>query len=448
MNFIYSRMDRHIYDLGIRGQNGPPSILRPRPTEKGTNITEDKSFDSNIFANLNKLSYMMTTVYKTHVSESPQCSSLRFSFPQQLQKMQGLGATVTVKCISYNYVSEKFELFKRLETNGKGNSPAEINVRLRQYMSSSQTSLASIQCLFALMDTHSPTEKTLKRNIYKAAAAQSSLGKEQLIKNQNCLNEILDHLPNESPFQAIVGCDTVYNNPVHGKAILRGTQSSTPFVEMTTNKGLLIGMESFSQICEQRKPGKLICDCSQECTVNYLTGGPMSDVEHVAAASFMKKIEDSILKVRISHVLTDGCKQVKCGMGDDMIEQLLCVQHLKRGQMRKFYSLVGSLSSGIFGSADVPGRKRTLANAVVNQCSSELRRTRTLAAANDTKFSQKMEKIRTNIIPCISSDHSHCPTDSSICRHQNQLAMTSYLLTDHEKDILQQVIDYRWGHLQ
>ena len=288
----------------------------------------------------------------------------------------------------------------------------------------------------------------LKKPWSETFTKQSSLGKEQLIKNQNCLNEILDHLPNECPFQAIVSCDTVYNNPVHGKAILRGTQSSTPFIEMTTNKGLLIGMESFSQICEQRKPGKLKCESSQECTINYPTGGPMSDVEHVTAASFMKKIEDSSIKGRISHVLTDGCKQVKCGIGDDMIEQLLCVQHLKRGQMRKFYSLVGSLASGIFGSADVPGRKRALANAVVNRCSSELRRTRTLAAANDTKFSQKMEKIRTNIIPCISGDHSHCPTDSSICRRQNQLAMTSYLLRDHDKDILQQVIDYRWGHLQ
>ena len=129
-------------------------------------------------------------------------------------------------------------------------------------------------------------------------------------------------------------------------------------------------MESFSHICEQRKPGKLTCDCSQEYTVNYPTGGPMSDIEHVTVASFMKKTEDSSLKGRVSNVLTDGCKQVKCGMGNDRIEQLLCVQHIKRGQMRKFYSLVGSLSSVIFGSADAQGRKRALANAVVNWCSS------------------------------------------------------------------------------
>ena len=118
----------------------------------------------------------------------------------------------------------------------------------------------------------------------------------------------------------------------------------------------------------------------------------MSAVEHVAAASFMKKIENSRLKGRISHVLTNGCKQAKCGVSKDMTEQLLFVQHTKRGQMRKFYSLVGPLSSGIFVSADVPWRKQALANAVVNRCSSKIHRTRALAAANGDKFSQKIKK--------------------------------------------------------
>ena len=56
----FSRMERHIYNLGILGTNGPPSILKPKPTERVSNITEDKAFDSNIFVNLNKLSDMMT----------------------------------------------------------------------------------------------------------------------------------------------------------------------------------------------------------------------------------------------------------------------------------------------------------------------------------------------------------------------------------------------------
>lgn len=440
----YSRMDRDTYSLGIRGQNGPPSILRPRPIERESSTAEAKSFDSNIFASMNKLSDMMTVVYMTHLSESSQCSFPNFTFPQQLQNMQGLGPTVSVKCNSCNYISRKFELFKRLDVSGKGNSPVEINVRLGQYMSSSETSLASIQCLFALLNTHSPCEKTLKRNIYKAAAAQSSLGKEQLVKNQNSLNDILDHLPNDNPFQAIVGCDTVYNNPVHGRAVLRGTQSSTPFIEMTTKKGLIIGMESFSQICGKRKPGKFTCDCRQdECTINYPTGGPMSNVEHVAAASFINKIEESSLKGKVSHVLTDGCKQIKCGMNNDHIEQLLCIQHIKRGQMRKFYAVAGSLSSGIFGSADVAGRKRALGNAVVNRCSAELRRTRT-SAKNDSIFSTKMEKVRNNLIQCISGDHSQCRSSSSTCKPRYQLSSTSFLLTDHDKEILQQVLDYRW----
>ena len=147
----YYRMDRHTYNQGIWGQNGPPSILRPKPTEKGTNITEDKSFDSNIFANPNKLFNMMTTVYKPtwvnpHNAVHPSSVSRNNS-----QKMQGLCATVIVKCILCNYINEKFELFKRLETNGKGNSPPEIDVRLWQHMSVSETSLASIQCLVALI---------------------------------------------------------------------------------------------------------------------------------------------------------------------------------------------------------------------------------------------------------------------------------------------------------
>ena len=130
--------------------------------QKGSTTSQTFScLTANFFTNIKRSLtwWQLYKVYTTPLSESSECTFPKSRFPQQCEKIQGLVPTVIEKCHSCNYVSKNFELFKRLDANSKSNIPAQIDIRLRQYMASNETSLASIQCLFCLVRNSFPVWK-------------------------------------------------------------------------------------------------------------------------------------------------------------------------------------------------------------------------------------------------------------------------------------------------
>ena len=451
----YSRLPRELYALGTRTEGTPPSILRPRdaachliPEVPGRPHSD--YINGNRIINMDLLGNMLSSIYVMHHHQSSACHTPQFRFPCAAEKTQGLGTSVVVECGHCNFVSSNNVLYKKLCTGKTGKPAAEINVRLGQYMASNSTSISSVQCLFAILDTKVPCGKTIGRNISKASTCQEVLGENQLEKNRMAVNEISDHLENDknNPVCVIAACDTMYNNPSKGGNMQPGTQSSTPFVEMNTAKQLIIGMETNSQICSKRKPGKLICNNHDGCTANYKVGGSMSNVEKIAAASFHEKIKAGCLRGKLSHFLTDGCNQAMSGINDRGIERLLCTQHLKRGQLRKFYSVLPSLSPGIFGKNNPAGMKKQLGYIIADRCGAELKRAR-LRHRDDSSFFAAMERCRKFILLCISGIHVKCPSSSYTCKRGNKnfvctnQAPKQFLLSLQDVNTLQQVVDYR-----
>ena len=141
----------------------------------------------------------------------------------------------------------------------------------------------------------------------------------------------------------------------------------------------------------------MCCSLHDGCTVSYPVGGPMSSVEHKAASQFMDKMSAKKVDTQITHVLSDGCRQINCGLDRPHIENVLCTQHIKRGQMRNYYSQSSNLSSGIFGTSNVGSRKKILGKVHVDRCSVELRWART-SLTSDKVFCKKKWKV----------PHKHC----------------------------------------
>lgn len=343
----FERLPVETYNLGLEGQECP-SILRPMPqdSDNGQSIISSPYIQSNRLVNMAKCADMMSTVYAAHFSHSRHCMCPDFQIPHATEKLQGLGTSVTVLCTKCDFTSDHCVLFNKVYSGLQGKPPAETNIRLGQYIASSECSLTSIRTMLAVLDCPTPAETTIQRQSKKASMAHELLGEVQLNRNQEVVAKLLSHKSSDDQVMGVVGIDTMYNNPSKGCATTqRGTQSSTPVVEFSTKRNLLIGMETYSQVCAKRRPGQLLCPNNRHhCTANYQVGGPMSMVEHDAAAAFYSKAQNGPLNGQITHLLSDGSNQSMNGMDDRNVERLLCVQHLKRGQVRKFYSLVPKLN--------------------------------------------------------------------------------------------------------
>ena len=453
----YRRMDFNTYSLGLNLQDQPPSSLRPRPHQGDQEpfVAVEELIGGNQIVSMDILADVMSSLYASHMNASPDCASPCFSFPRKLAKNQGLGISVTVVCQKCQYTSSKYDLYSKLCTGKPGKPPADINIRCGQYMASSEVSLNSMSCLLAILNCHVPDQKTLQRNICKASNAHLSLAEAQINKNRGALAEIITHMDDNSPVKGIVAMDTMYNNPSRGGNYLPGTQSCTPIVEMTTKKQMIIGMECKSQICSKRKTRQeLLCSHSGHCSQTYPAGKPLSDVEKIASQNFFSSIEQGPLANKITHVLADGCNQVLSGVNNPGIERLLCSQHLKRGQWRKFYSMAALLSPSLFGTVDPSGRKWELGSSIINRCSAEMTMFHKLHKKDENAYLSAMEKVRLGILPCLSGDHRQCrntlsmcpmhPASSSAARNP-KTKLRNFALDSSDIKVLQEVVDYRWA---
>ena len=175
-------------------------------------------------------------------------------------------------------------------------------------------------------------------------------------------------------------------------------------------------MECKSQICSKRKTRQeLLCSHSGHCSQTYPAGKPLSDVEKIASQNFFSSIEQGPLANKITHVLADGCNQVLSGVNNPGIERLLCSQHLKWGQWRKFYSMAALLSPSLFGTVDPSGRKWELGSSIINRCSAEMTMFHKLHKRDENAYLSAMEKVRLGILPCLSGDHRQCRNTLSMC---------------------------------
>ena len=100
-------------------------------------------------------------------------------------------------------------LYVKIKTPGKGNSECELNRRAGQFLSTHKDAIPALVALFSLLDTHSPTPKTLLKHTHKACDVIESLGKTQLQKNQSAVAELMQHNPDQQ--ELIIAGDTVYN---------------------------------------------------------------------------------------------------------------------------------------------------------------------------------------------------------------------------------------------
>ena len=441
----FNRLPEDVYDLGLSRTCHPPSILRPlrNKISELEQLKQDEYITDNRIIDMGILGTLMSDSYKKHLAESPKCISPVFKFPSTSELCQGLGCYVEVRCTRCGFSLSKRPLSKQVTSNKRGRRPFELNLGLGQYMANSEVSLTSVTKLISILNIRCPNEKTMLDLINKACKVNTKLALDQLDQNKSKLRMIIDHMPSTSTEKAIIAADTVYNNAARGANRQPGTQSSTPFVEMTTKKNLIIGIEVHTQICNVCGLGlKPNAGFHKGCIRNYPSPGPLSQVEKRATKDFLTKLQHGTLKDKVTHFLSDACKQIATGKN---VEKILCKQHVQRAQRRKFYRIAGELDQGIFGpSKDKNKNKNALSHTIVNRCSKELTRARQVFT-DDELFYEVTQKIRHNIVKCLAGFHAGCDKASLVCRPKRGRTSTDEVnLSIKDMVTIQSVIDYRY----
>ena len=167
----FNRPSKKLYDLGVRGHNGPISILRSKPSDTDHELEKAKGdhgpyITSNRIVSMEEFQNILTEVYQEHKAAHPRCNG-SFKMPQKGEQFFGLGSKVTVLCECCTYVSAKKRLFEPVQEERKGPITAVANDRLAQWMENTSVSIDDTRLLFSTLNMHSPGESTICRHIKK-----------------------------------------------------------------------------------------------------------------------------------------------------------------------------------------------------------------------------------------------------------------------------------------
>lgn len=436
----YSRLTREVYELGVRGKDEPPSILRPKKNSVDPEEENSDKLTSNRLVNMDTMSSLLSHCYAEHLNYKPRCRLPEFIFLKDTERYQGLGSSVQTKCVKCGFLLSHRDLYKKVSSEGRGRSEVEVNKRLGHFMSTNKMAVDTVIALFSVLDMRAPTEKTIMKHTYKCCDIQETLGKDLMIDNQKKVAELMTH--NQDVDELIISGDTLYNNPAKGGRRQPGTQCSSPFMEYYTNENLVVGLQTFSQFCVKCKNGSLDKP-GHKCTKSYPKPGALSDAEKLAAAKVYSRIKTGPLENKVSTFLGDGCNQQMTGINNKKIEKVRCTQHLKRGMRKKCYDVFPKLSKGLFGTVNPAGRKRALATTLCDRVAIEMKKARKLYKL-DSDWYKFMRLVRLNTLFCISGLHAFCDKASLVCRPKRNKKNTEvYNLTLKDIEKLQPTIDYR-----
>ena len=160
--------------------------------------------------------------------------------------------------------------------------------------------------------------------------------------------------------------DAMYNNPSRGGNYLPGTQSCTPIVEMITKNDYGHGIQE-PNLPQEKNATRASLFTFRALLANISCWQTFVWCREISSQNFFSSIEQGPLANKITHVSADGCNQFSSSVNNPDIDKLLCSQHLKRGQWRKFYSMAELLAPGLFGTVDPSGRNWELASSIINR---------------------------------------------------------------------------------
>ena len=376
-----------------------------------------------------------------HIKLHPLCPSDLFLSVDN-EKKNGFATAMPVHCRLCNFKTDSMELYRRVsykKNSSKCVGHAEPNIRLAAWHLASNITLESVFELPLYLNASPICQKTLQRHVNLIAPSMVELGKKTIQENRNTLKEVLEVTNNTGGI--VVAVDSAYNNPPKGRAFQQnGTQSCTPMVEKMTQKQLVVGLKSLSQICscERRYKG---LKCSSNCSANVASDKNLSSMEGDMAMECISELKADGLHVKAA--IADCSNTISKKLGAAGVEHRECAVHITRATRRKMYNTAQNLSKKCKESC---GEINAMTIDIVNRVQSEFTLGRR-QFPNDDRFLKHMEGVQSALVHCLGGEHNACHSKLLACSFTKAKKyhhlQKEYKFTAKDRREVQKVIDHK-----
>ncbi|CAG2189860.1 unnamed protein product [Mytilus edulis] len=317
----------------------------------GDTNTENRTVDRD----LNIL--MMNNLIICHINESPHCNVPHFELVQETQ--WGLGWIWELKCTKCKFISEKYKLFREIETGRPGRKSASINYGFQTGVINSNIGNDSARVLLTSSCIPPMARTTMQRitnNVCDKVVKLANEETKKVVENFKRRNETLG-LNKNSPIK--LQMDGTYQS-VYIKSRHKMGQTASQAIgiacENETDSHDVIGLHLINKLCWvgawlRGKGYDVECPNHEHCTANTNRYDPLSEKD--LGYEIGKKIATNELLV--DYCTTDGdAKSVK-GLQEAMQEvfgPLWSVNRLAdtihRGQSQFREGIRANFSVGMF----------------------------------------------------------------------------------------------------
>ena len=418
----------------------------------------------------------MFTMWNTCMQEHRQamgdkCPAPTFRRHQEMKK--GLGWKLSVMCISCQWKSAMFKLYKEIPSSSRGPKVAAPNMAFQAGLNDTTTGNTKARLLLAATNIPPPSRSGMQRLSNKASEIIHKLNEDDMAEKREQIKEInkLRGLPPEAPIN--VAMDVRYNSSSFGSRHKMGQNASQAVgvcTEGQTDQSQVIAVHVENKLCwvgsQLRHRGcNVTCPGGHEgCTATISASQTLSEYE------IGKKIGHKLAEqsVSVKHVTTDGDARGAEGLQHAMrvkdkkcsIMRLANTTHLEQGQFRN--CLKAKFSDQMFTGPKKEEKKeqqKLFALDIKHRCHQIFSIMHRDMAGDIRKIVGKMPYVIDATVQCYAGSCKSCRQHSLVCNggkrknwwqnsiylNQIGLAKGSLSMTDEDEALLRKVIEMRLG---
>ena len=410
--------------------SSPASLVSPlsRLSVKNNKLKHlnTKNIEGNRMIHLCTLSNEMYKFNLAHNDASPGCIAYPF-WPADYEKDWGVGVRAKTCCRMCGFEFDYIKMYEDLDDGKRGERMAKLNLMVVLYSLKTGTGYRELCLLFSSLDCNFMSEHVFYRIMNMITPLIGKVAEEAIENNRNIIKEIAKHNPDMISEDGMVlvpaQTDTVYNNPIRGRAYCSpGTQSVTAVMENVTSDKRIIAIKAFNQLCSKNNDGCL--HSIKECGRNYEPTDTIDSTERVASQeNYASLVESGIRVLRLCHDSVTSSRHLS-GMRD-MAERLgvpapvssPCTAHMKRNTLKQVHKIKFS-PEAMRGCPKDQEAKMALAigSWISDRISVEMILAFVKYGSNSEKFVEHCMNARKAITPCSMGFHQYCERYSLICK--------------------------------
>lgn len=447
-----------------------PRQSKPSGTRRQLSKTQIQRAESDSYRLLHcgEMWKMMNEVFREHRHQHPKChGDLCFDFQNEMQ--WGFCWRESVLCNRCSYKSKLYNIFREIETKGRGRRAATANVGLNIAMTQTPVGPSSVRKLLLGSNIPPPSVAGMQKVSKKVNTFIETENNADMKRRRLKLSEI-NEMRGQARHEISIQSDGLYNNSLWSGVTRTPYQPATQMAyvvaENVTGKHQIINVELVNKICSKHGYHTMEdeeCDISTgDCTATTSMETSIGDEKRWARLVLEGLLEDGL---SVKYITTDqdtaaylaATELYEENKTQTRPEHQVDTRHLSCSHRKQ-------IKNSTDVQAMMPGKtlqykqylQGRFATDISKRCQKEYSTIFKEEAGNFSVIEDRINLAIGAIKRCYSGDHTRCKRFSSVCNGEetdNWIFRSAYLpknfkinLNNEENDeVLLRCIEYRLG---